>query len=124
MTDTGLVKKSVAVMGGFDEKELEKYSTFISAAVLQTQELIAENADENDVRIIQYAAALAYKAICCTAEMADGIASFTAGDVSLKQETDARGTAESALAFAREACRGFLKPEADAENSSFAFLGV
>lgn len=123
--DTELVKHSVAVMGGFDSDEIEKYSPFISAAVLQTEEQIKDDADENDFRIIQYAAARAYKAICCTAEKADRITSFTAGDVSLKQDADILGAAESCLNSAREACSAFIKPETSAAyDNGFAFLGV
>lgn len=125
MIDAELVKQSVAVMGGFDSEELEKYSSFISAAVLQTEDQIKEDADRNDLRIIQYAAARAYKAICCTAEKADRITSFTAGDVSMKQEADMLDAAESCLNSAKEACSAFIKPEASAAyDSGFAFLGV
>ena len=60
MIDTELVKKTVALMGGFDNEEIEKYNQFISAASLSVSEFLNEDTDENDARIIQLAAAKAY----------------------------------------------------------------
>ena len=39
MIDTELVKKAVALMGGFDDKEIETYSQFILAASLRARPL-------------------------------------------------------------------------------------
>ena len=60
MIDTELVKKAVALMGGFDDKEIETYSQFILAASLSVSELLGRHADEKDARVIQLAAAKAY----------------------------------------------------------------
>ena len=65
MIDTELVKKAVALMGGFDDKEIETYSQFILAASLSVSELLGRHADEKDARVIQLAAAKAYNSICC-----------------------------------------------------------
>ena len=76
MIDTELVKKAVALMGGFDDKEIETYSQFILAASLSVSELLGRHADEKDARVIQLAAAKAYNSICCIAEKAEGITSL------------------------------------------------
>lgn len=125
MIDTALVKQSVALMGGFSDSETERYSSLISAAVLSAADSIKEDVNENDPRVIQYAAGLAYKAICCSADSSDNITSFTAGDVSFKQEFNLQESAENCLSFAAENVRKLMKPEAQADlNNCFAFLGV
>lgn len=127
MIDTELVKKTVALMGSFDEDEIEKYKPFISSAALSVASLLNDEGDENDARVIQLAAAKAYNAICCIAERAESITSFTAGDITIKQNSDIKDFAEEALDYAAEDCRTLLKPAAAQEmneNNGFAFLGV
>ena len=125
MIDTGLVKKAVALMGSFDEEEIEKYNQFILAASLSVSELLDENADERDARVIQLAAAKAYHSVCCIAEKAECITSFTAGEITIKQDTDLKGCAEKALASAMNDCRPLFKSASELnETNGFAFLGV
>lgn len=125
MIDTELVKKAVALMGGFDDKEIETYSQFILAASLSVSELLGRHADEKDARVIQLAAAKAYNSICCIAEKAEGITSFTAGGVTVKQDTDFKGLAAEALASAVNDCKPLFKSVSGLdEKNGFAFLGV
>ncbi len=120
MIDTELVKKAVALMGGFDDKEIETYSQFILAASLSVSELLGRHA-----RVIQLAAAKAYNSICCIAEKAEGITSFTAGEVTVKQDTDFKGLAAEALASAVNDCKPLFKSVSGLdEKNGFAFLGV
>ena len=125
MIDTGLVKEAVALMGGFDEEEIEKYNSFILAASLSVSELLAENADKKDARAIQFAAAKAYHSICCIAENAESITSFTAGEITIKQDTDLKSFAEDALSSALNDCKPLFKSVSELdETNGFAFLGV
>ncbi|MDE6110749.1 MAG: hypothetical protein K2F65_02410 [Eubacterium sp.] len=125
MVNTELVKKAVALMGGFDEEEIEKYNSFILAASLSVSELLDKNADEKDARIIQFAAAKAYHSICCIAEHAESITSFTAGEITIKQDADLKGSAEKALASAMNDCKPLFKSVSELdETNGFAFLGV
>ena len=125
MIDTELVKKTVALMGGFDNEEIEKYNQFISAASLSVSEFLNEDTDENDARIIQLAAAKAYNSICCIAENADGITSFTAGEITVKQNSNLKDFAEEALNSAIKDCKQLLKPNSGLDEANgFAFLGV
>ncbi|MDE6723532.1 MAG: hypothetical protein K2J55_04975 [Eubacterium sp.] len=125
MIDTKLVKKTVALMGGFDEEEVEKYNPFILAASLSVDEFLNEDADENDARIIQLAAAKAYNSICCIAENADAITSFTAGEITVKQDSNLKDFAEEVLSSAFKDCKQLLKPNSELdETNGFAFLGV
>ncbi|MDE6412615.1 MAG: hypothetical protein K2K42_01775 [Eubacterium sp.] len=125
MIDTELVKKSVALMGGFEKEELEKYDSFILAAALSVSELLDEDTDEMDARVIRLAAAKAYRSICCTAEHAEGITSFTAGEITVKQDSSAKDFADEALNFAIKDCRMLLKSVSELdETNGFAFLGV
>lgn len=123
MIDTELVKKTVALMGGFNDEEIEKYNPFILSAALSAAELLSEAADEQDARVIQLAAAKAYNAICCIAERAESITSFTAGDITVNQQSDLKGSAADALKLAVEDCKPLFKTELN-ENDGFAFLGV
>lgn len=125
MIDTELVNKAVAVMGGFDDEELEKYRSFILAASLSVSELIDENADKSDARIIQLAAAKAYHSICCIAENAESITSFTAGEITVKQDNDLKDFASEVLASAINDCKPLFKSVSELdEKNGFAFLGV
>ena len=125
MIDTELVKKAVALMGGFDDAEVEKYNQFIIASSLSISEFINDDADENDARIIQLAAAKAYNSICCIAENADGITSFTAGEITVKQESNLKDFAEKVLNSAYKDCKQLLKSDFELDDKNgFAFLGV
>lgn len=125
MLDTGLVKKTVALLGSFDDEEIETYNQLILAASLSVYELLDENADEGDARVIQYAAAKAYYSICCIAENAEGITSFTAGEITVKQNADLKGGAEDVLRAAANDCRPLFKSASELdETNGFAFLGV
>lgn len=138
MIDKVLINESVALMGGFDSDEIKKFSPFISAAASAVSAKLADKAYESDPRVIQLAAAAAYKAICCTAEKSDNITSFTAGDITIKQEADALAGADAYYALATENCMDLFKPEQPEEdnepedeikpepvkNDGFAFLGV
>ncbi|MDE6659685.1 MAG: hypothetical protein K2K01_06185 [Eubacterium sp.] len=125
MIDTELVKKSVALMGGFEKDELEKYDSFILAAALSISELLYEDADETDARVIRLAAAKAYHSICCTAEFAESATSFTAGEITVKQDLSAKDFAVEALRSAIRDCRTLLKSASELdETNGFAFLGV
>lgn len=125
MIDTALVKKAAALMGGFDDEEIEKYNQFILAASLSVSELLGEDADENDARVIQLAAAKAYCSICRLAENADGITSFTAGEITIKQDADLSDFAEDVLNAALNDCKPLFKSVSELdETNGFAFLGV
>ncbi|MDE7124218.1 MAG: hypothetical protein K2N83_01845 [Eubacterium sp.] len=127
MINTELVKASIMLMGDFEEDEIEKFSPVISSAVSATEAAIKEDADDNDPRVVQLAAAKAYHAICCSASQTDGITSFSAGDVSVTQKTDILSNAESYYEMALNDCRALLRPESvvqQAETNGFAFLGV
>ena len=127
MINTELVKAGILLMGDLEEDEVEKFSTVISSAVSATEAVIKENADDNDPRVIQLAAAKAYYAICCAASQTDGITSFSAGDVSVTQKADTLSNAKCYYEMALNDCRTLLKPESvaqQAETHGFAFLGV
>lgn len=125
MIDTGLVKKAVALMGSFDGEAIENYNQLILAASLSVYELLDENADEGDARVIQFAAAKAYYSICCIAENAGGITSFTAGEITVKQNADLKSCAEDALRAAANDCRPLFKSASELDEANgFAFLGV
>ena len=125
MVDTELVKKTVALMGGFDDEETEKYNQLILAASLSVSELLDKSTDEKDARVIQLAATKAYNSICCIAENAESITSFTAGEITIKQDTDLKSFADAALSAAMNDCRPLFKSALELdETNGFAFLGV
>ena len=118
MINKELVKESVMLMGDFEYGEVEAYAPFIDAAVAFVWEQIKDGVDENDPRIIQLAAAKAYKSILLSASETDGFTSFTAGSISVTQNTEALGNAEDYYAGALSDCSGLIN------DSGFAFLGV
>lgn len=118
MINKELVKESIMLMGDFEYGELEAYAPFIDAAVAAVWDVLKDGVDENDPRIIQLAAAKAYKSIILSATEADGFTSFSAGSISVTQKTDSLGNAEDLYAGALSDCSGLLS------DSGFAFLGV
>lgn len=127
MINTELVRAGIALMGDMEDAELEKFGPIIDSAIAAVCAAIKDDTDENDPRVIQLAAAKAFKAICCSVSQADGITAFTAGDVSVTQKADTLGNAESYYEMALNDCRALLKPESvaeQAETNGFAFLGV
>ena len=118
MINKELVKESIMLMGGFESGEVEAFDPFIDAAVAYVSGALIDEADENDPRIIQLAAAKAYKSIILSATEADGFTSFSAGSISVVQKTDSLGNAKDLYAAALSDCAGLLN------DSGFAFLGV
>lgn len=118
MTNKELVKESIMLMGDFEQEELEVYAPFIDAAIAGVFEMIRDGVDENDPRIIQLAAAKAYKSIALCASESDGVTSFTAGSVSVTQDPELFSNAEDYYANALADCSALVS------DQSFAFIGV
>lgn len=118
MINEELVRNQIAVIGGFDDEELNGFGTIIAASAAATADLLKSAEYENDPRIINLAAAKAYCSICCTAYGDENFASFTAGDVSLTQGTSDKSNAEKNLALALSDCSAMIA------DSRFAFMGV
>ena len=118
MINKELVKESIMLMGDFEYDELEAYEPFIDAAIAGVFEIIKDGVDENDPRIVQLAAAKAYKSIALCATESDGVTSFTAGSVSVTQNPDIFKNSEDYYANALADCSALVS------DQSFAFLGV
>ena len=118
MINKELVKESIMLMGDFELTELEPYDPFIDAAIAGVFETIKDGVDENDPRIIQLAAAKAYKSIALCASEGDGVTSFTAGSVSLTQDPDFLNNSEDYYENALADCSALIG------DRNFAFLGV
>ena len=118
MINIELVKESIMLMGDFEYEDLEAFSPFIEAAAASVFELVKDGADENDPRIVQLAAAKAYKSIALCASENDGVKAFTAGSVSVTLDPDALGNAEDYYACALADCSALIS------DQGFAFLGV
>ena len=118
MTDIQLVKESLKLLAGFNDEETEKYMPVLNAAVASVSAMLKDDADENDPRVIQLAAAKAYCAICRSASESGGITSFSAGDVSLTMKDSAADDSKAYLAAALADCEELIK------DSGFAFLSI
>ena len=118
MINKELVKESIMLMGGFEYGEVEAFLPFIDAAVAYVSDVLKDGVDENDPRVIQFAAAKAYKSIILSATEADGFTSFSAGSISVTQKTDSLGNAEDLYSAALSDCSGLIS------DFGFAFLGV
>ena len=118
MINKELVKESIMLMGDFEPEELEAYDLFIDAAIAGVSEMIKDGVDENDPRIIQLAAAKAYRSIVLATAENDGIKSFTAGSVSVTMDKDSINNSEDYYANALADCSSLFG------DQGFAFLGV
>ena len=118
MINKELVIESIMLMGDFEREALDAYDPFIEAAIAGIFEKIKDGVDENDPRIIQLAAAKAYKSIALCASESDGVTSFTAGSVSITQDPDYLNNAEDYYANALADCDALIS------DQGFAFLGV
>ena len=115
MIDENLVAESLNLLGGFDDEAVRRYKPIIDAVLAEVSDAAVDDAQENDPRLAQLAAAKAY-AVICAAEN-DDVTSFSAGDVSLT----VRSASENAKAYldaALSGCTGLLK------DSGFAFMSV
>lgn len=118
MIDAQLVKESLKLLTGFDDEETESYMPVLNAAIASVSAMLKDDAEENDPRVIQLAAAKAYCGICRSATGSGGITSFSAGDVSLTMKDSAADDSSAYLAAALADCEGLIK------DSGFAFLSV
>ncbi len=118
MIDKELVTESIMIMAGIDYGEAQTYMPFIASAAAFVEENLIEGADENDPRVIQLAAAKAYKSIELSMCRQEELAAFTAGDVSVTLSDSQPKNAEEYYKCALSDCKGLLI------DSGFAFLGV
>lgn len=118
MLDITLVENSLKAMGGFEDGFEKNYTSFIQSAVKSVSEMIRDDADENDARLIQLAAAKAYYGILCSAERSNGVTSFSAGDISISEKSGGEKSAADFLRFALNECKCLIR------NDSFAFMGM
>ena len=118
MIDRELVTQSVMIMGGLDYCEAEAYMPFIDSACACVAENLREGTDENDPRVIQLAAAKAYRSIEPSVRREEELSAFTAGAVSVTLSQTREKNAESFYRAALSDCEGLLI------DSGFAFLGV
>lgn len=118
MIDIKLVEKSLKEMGDFEEGFEQKYSSFINAATKSACEFLKDGVDENDPRIIQFAAAKAFYAISNSAGFSDGVTSFSASGISITEKQDFAQKAKEFLQSAKADCSCLIR------DDGFAFLGV
>lgn len=115
--DIKLVENSLAAMCGFEDGVPDMYFPFVEAALAWAQSVIKDEADENDPRVIQLAAAKAAVGIMCSGEIG-GVTSFSAGDVSLTENGRGVERALALLNLAMKDCAGLI------QNGGFAFMGA
>lgn len=119
MIDVEKVKRITALLGGYDDGEIEKYSPVIENAAAVIGSLIANADFETDTRAVYLAAARANYDIVLAVNSNDGdnVTSFTAGDVKIV-ESDTVAYAERLYKNAQNACRVILA------DSGFCFKCV
>lgn len=112
------VQSILLQMSGMCEEEIEAYSTILTLACAQAAARLKDGQNAADPRVSAYAAAVAYYMICLCESAKDGIASFTAGDISIAGNTDRAAAAKQLLNAAEKNCAGMLRTD------TFAFMGV
>lgn len=118
MIDIKLVEESLKAMGDFEVGFEQKYSALIKASLKSICELLKDGVDENDPRVINFAAAKAFFAISNSASFSDGVTSFSASGISITEKLDFAKNAKEILKNAEEDCRCLIR------DDGFAFLGV
>lgn len=112
------IKEYLAAMGNYSEEDMEKYKFILDASVTSVLDMLNDDADVNDARIMQLMAARAYYKICCL-DSASSVTSFAAGDISFSERAGAAlNGAEEIYKTALNDCRQFVN------DTGFAFLGV
>ncbi len=118
MTDYSLVKEEIINISSFDEEKIDKYENFIMSAVSCIESLLKDKETENDIRIVHLCAVKAYYQIVLMEQNNDGIASFSAGDVSYSVDTSSADRAKALIDIALSECSELIS------NSSFVFKAV
>ncbi len=118
MIDTKLVEESLKAIGDFEDGFEQKYSSLIKSSAVAVFELLKDGVDENDPRVIHFAAAKAFFAISNSASFSDGVTSFSASGISITEKLDFAKNAKEILQNAKADCRCLIL------DDGFAFLGV
>lgn len=104
MTDYSLVKAEIANISCFDDEQIERYKNFILSAMSCIESLLKDKETENDIRIVHLCAVKAYYQIVLMEQNNDGVASFSAGDVSYSLDTSSAERAKALLDIAMSEC--------------------
>ncbi len=119
MIDIEKIKRITALLGGYDDGEIEKYSPIIENAAAVVVSFLAGKDCETDDRAVYLAAARANYDIvlAVNSNYGDNVTSFTAGDVKIV-ESDTVAYAERLYKNAQCACKDILA------DSGFCFKCV
>ena len=104
MIDIKLVEKSLKEMGDFENGFEQKYSSLIKASANAVFEILKDGVDQNDPRVIQFAAAKAFFTITNSASFSDGVTSFSANGISITEKQDFAKNAKEILQIGFPVC--------------------
>lgn len=117
MTDYLSVRAAVAALMSCSEEDLEKYNSLIESCCLTINDRLADAANENDPRILHFAAAKSYYQILLL-DQSENITSFKAGDISYTASSAAIDGARELYFQSAKDCGELLK------DSSLMFKAV
>lgn len=116
MTDSNLVKNELVTIMGITQEDASAYDSLIDYTVSTVSQIIKDEKDENDIRIVYLCAVKAYYFL--TLIQSDGISSFSAGEVSFSLDASAHSRAKALLNEAVLACSELIS------RNEFAFKAV
>lgn len=117
------IKKYICIFGGYEEGDISDYLPIIENVCERIKSQLCSSCDENDpsvsARLNFLAACRAYYEINLTASGAAGsVTSFTAGDISLTENSQVASKAKELLENAENMCNGLMT------DGAFAFMEV
>lgn len=117
------IKKYVCIFGGYDEEEMTEYLPIVENVCVRIRAQLCSSCDESDpsvsARLDFLAACRTYYEINLTSGGAAGsVTSFTAGDISLTENTQVVSSAKALLENAETMCASLMN------DGAFAFMEV
>lgn len=117
MINIDKVKAIVKSLGDYDDDQMQRYESIILTSIQCAERQIKDEKNHSSEPVEMFAAAMANYQIA-TVNTGDGVTSFKAGDVTVKQSADGIKNAKLLFDEAKSNVADLLY------DNSFAFLGV
>ncbi len=118
MIDKQKINEYLKVIANLSDEELVKYQTFVNSEIKSICECLIQESDADDERVIALVGAKANYDIALAKSSEDGVVSFSAGDISISENSKYLDNAKALVDLAYKKCTTLLS------DNSFAFLGV
>jgi hypothetical protein len=118
MINVDTIIGATALLGNYSDEELEKYMTLINTAIEDVNSMLKAESYWSESRVMYLAATKANYDLAVAMMSTDNVSEFTAGDVSIVQNTAFIEYSKSLVEEALNKCATLIN------DNGFAFLGV